>query len=195
MRRGRWAEDPEALRRSARDRVISVAALVALGVPGPTVARRCQDGGPWRRLLPGIVLLGSGPATRQQEITAALMYGGPDALVTGLEACRRHGVRRGPEPPGKVHLLVPEERQLKGSEFVVVERTTRLPPAIVRNGVPLTPAVRACGSATPRRVLVDVSEGIRSTAERDAKRLVARSGLPRRGGTSRFTTNAAGCSE
>ncbi len=34
------------------------------------------------------------------------------------------------------------------------------------------------GSATPRRVLVDVSEGIRSTAERDAKRLVARSGLP-----------------
>jgi hypothetical protein len=178
MRRGRWAEDPEALRRSARDRVISVAALVGLGVPGPTVARRCQDGGPWRRLLPGIVLLGSGPATRQQEITAALMYGGPDALVTGLEACRRHGVRRGPEPPGTVHLLVPEERQLKGSEFVVVERTTRLPPAIVRNGVPLTPAVRACGSATPRRVLVDVSEGIRSTAERDAKRLVARSGLP-----------------
>jgi hypothetical protein len=136
MRRGRWAEDPEALRRSARDRVISVAALVGLGVPGPTVARRCQDGGPWRRLLPGIVLLGSGPATRQQEITAALMYGGPDALVTGLEACRRHGVRRGPEPPGKVHLLVPEERQLKGSEFVVVERTTRLPPATVRNGVP-----------------------------------------------------------
>jgi hypothetical protein len=219
MRRGRWANDPEALRRSARDRVIPVAALVGLGVPGPTVARRCQDGGPWRRLLPGIVLLGSGPATRQQEITAALMYGGPDALVTGLEACRRYGVRRGPEPPRKVHLLVPEERQLKGSEFVVVERTTRLPPAIVRDGVPLTPAVRACldgarrlhsaaeiteliadtvqrrlctpaqlaaelregsqrGSATPRRVLVDVSEGVRSTAERDAKRLVARSGLP-----------------
>ena len=68
---------------------------------GPTVARRCQDGGPWRRLLPGIVLLGSGPATRQQEITAALMYGGPEALVTGLEACRRHGVRRGPAPPGR----------------------------------------------------------------------------------------------
>ena len=43
-----------------------------------------------------------------------------------------------------VTMLVPEERQLKGSEFVVVERTTRLPSAIVRDGVPLTPVVRAC---------------------------------------------------
>jgi hypothetical protein len=178
MRRGRWAEDPEALRRSARDRVISVAALVGLGVPGPTVARRCQDGGPWRRLLPGIVLLGSGPATRQQEITAALMYGGPDALVTGLEACRRHGVRRGPEPPGKVHLLVPEERQLKGSEFVVVERTTRLPPASCGTVSRLTPLSAPANHRDSRRVLFYVSEWIRSTAERDAKRLVARSGLP-----------------
>ena len=33
-------------------------------------------------------------------------------------------------------------------------------------------------SATPRRVLADVAEGVRSTAERDAKRLLARSGLP-----------------
>jgi len=219
MRRGRWASDPEALRRSARDRVIPVAALVGLGVPGPTVARRCQDGGPWRRLLPGIVLLGSGPATRQQEITAALMYGGPDALVTGLEACRRYGVRRGPEPPRKVHLLVPEERQLKGSGFVIVERTTRLPRPQVKDGVPLAGAARACldgarrlhaaaeitelvadavqrrlctpaqlaaelrvgsqrGSATPRRVLADVAEGVRSAAERAAKHLLVGSGLP-----------------
>jgi hypothetical protein len=198
--------------------VIAVAALRGLGVPGPTVARRCRDGGRWRRLLPGIVLLGTGPPTRQQQIVAALMYGGPDALVTGLEACRRHGVRRGPEPTD-VHLLVPEERQLKGSGFVIVERTTRLPPAIVRDGVPLAPVARACldaarrlhsaaevteliadtvqrrlctpaqlagelregsqrGSATPRRVLADVSDGVRSTAERDARRLLARSGLP-----------------
>jgi hypothetical protein len=219
MRRGRWANDLEALRRSARHRVIRVSALVGLGVPGPTIARRCQDGGPWRRLLPGIVLLGSGPPTRQQEITAALMYGGREALVTGLEACRRYGVRRGPEPAEKVHLLVPEERQLKGAGFVVVERTTRFPPAVVRDGVPLAPVVRACldgarrlhsaaqiteliadtvqrrlctpaqlaaelregsqrGSATPRKVLADVSDGIRSTAERDAKRLLRRSNLP-----------------
>jgi hypothetical protein len=219
VRRGRWAEDPEALRRSARNGVIAVAALRGLGVPGTTIAERCRDGGRWRRLLPGIVLLGSGPATPSQRVAAALVYGGPRAVLTGLEACRRHGVRRGPDPSGSVHVLVPEVRQLKPSGFVVVERTTRMPRTTIRDGVPLAFAPRACldgarrlhsaaeiteliadtvqrglctpaqlatelrdgsqrGSATPRRVLADISEGVRSAAERDAKRLLASSGLP-----------------
>ena len=139
MRRGRWAQDPEALRRSARDGVIAAASLRGLGVPGPTIARRCQDGGRWRRLLPGIVLLGTGPPTRRQRLSAALLYGGPHTIVTGLEACRRHGVRRGPDPNGYVHLLVPHDRQLRTSVFVVVERTTRLPRPQVRDNVPLSP--------------------------------------------------------
>ena len=219
MRRGRWADDPEALRRTARDGVIAVAALRGLGVPGTTIAERCRDGGRWRRLLPGVVLLGSGPPTPRQRVAAALVYGGPRSAVTGLEACRRHGIRRGPDPGGTVHLLVPEERQLKPSGFVVVERTTRMPKPVFKDGVPLVPVCRACldaarrlhsaaeiteliadavqrglctpaqlaaelregsqrGSATPRRVLADVADGVRSTAERDAKRLLKQSGLP-----------------
>jgi hypothetical protein len=219
MRKGRWAEDPEALRRSARHGVIRTAALRGLGVPGDTITRRCVDGGRWRRVLPGVVMLNSGAATSQQRVAAALLYGGPDAVLTGLEACRRHGVRRGPSSAGLVHLLVPDGRQLRSSQFVVVERTTRMPAPQVRDGVPLAPACRACldaarrlhsaaeiteliadtvqrglctpaqlavelregsqrGSAMPRRVLADISAGVRSTAERDAKRLLTRSGLP-----------------
>jgi hypothetical protein len=219
MRRGRWADDPEALRRSARDGVITTAALRALGVSGAAITYRCQDGGRWRRLLPGVVSLSPGPPVQRQRVSAALVYGGPQAMVTGLEACRRHGVRRGPEPGGTVHLLVPEERQLRSSAFVVVERTTRLPRALVRGGVPLAPPARACldasrrlhsaaeiteliadtvqrglctpaqlaaelrdgsqrGTAAPGRVLADVSAGVRSAAERDAKRLLVRSRLP-----------------
>ena len=34
------------------------------------------------------------------------------------------------------------------------------------------------GSAAPRRILAEISDGVRSTAERDAKRLLRRSGLP-----------------
>ena len=98
MRRGRWAEDPEALRRSARDGVIRTAALRGLGVPGGTITRRCCDGGRWRRVLPGVVLLNSGSISQRQRVSAALLYGGPDAVLTGLEACRRYGVRRGPDP-------------------------------------------------------------------------------------------------
>src|SRR5690242_5481600 len=104
MQRGRWAADPEALRRSASHGVIRTAALRGLGVPGATITNRCCDGGRWRRLLPGVVLLTNGPPSRRQEVAAGLLYGGPDAVLTGLEACRRHGVRRGPDPKGKVHL-------------------------------------------------------------------------------------------
>jgi hypothetical protein len=219
MRRGKWADDPEALRRTARDGVIKTAALRGLGVPGATITNRCTDGGRWTRLLPGVIMLTSGTPTPRQRVSAALLYGGPDAVVTGLEACRRHGVRRGPDPRGAVHLLVPDDRQLRSCDFVTVERTTRLPPALLREGVPLAPVPRACldaarrlrsaaelteliadtvqrqlctpahlaaelregsqrGSAMPRRVLADVAAGVRSTAERDAKRLLARSTLP-----------------
>src|SRR4051794_6256607 len=150
MRRGRWADDPEALRRSARDGVIRTAALRGLGVPGGTITRRCCDGGRWRRLLPGVVMLTGGTATPRQRVSAALLYGGSDAVVTGLEACRRHGIRRGPDPGGTVHLLVPDERQLRSSQFVVVERTTRMPSPHVRDRVPLAPAVRACLDAARR---------------------------------------------
>ena len=86
----------------------------------------------------------------RQRVAAGLLYGGTDAVLTGLEACRRHGVRRGPDPAGEVHILVPDERQLRSSHFVVVERTTRMPPALTRDGVPLAPAARACLDAGRR---------------------------------------------
>jgi hypothetical protein len=199
--------------------VIRTAALRGLGVPGATITRRCGEGERWKWMLPGVIALGSGTPTPRQRVAAAMLYGGPDAMITGLEACRRHGLRRGPDPAGQVHLLVPDERQLRSSQFVIVERTTRLPRPHVRDDTPLAPVTRACldgarrlrsaadvaeliadavqrrlttparlavelragsqrGSAIPRRVLIDVSEGIRSTAERDARRLLARSGLP-----------------
>ena len=64
MRRGKWADDPEALRRTARDGVIRTAALRGLGVPGATITNRCADGGRWTRLLPGVIMLTGGTATR-----------------------------------------------------------------------------------------------------------------------------------
>jgi hypothetical protein len=113
-------------------------------------------------LLPGIVLLHSGLATEQQRVVAALLHGGPDARLTGLEACRRHGVRRGPAPDGSLHILNPHERQVRNSGFVVVERTLRLPAAVLRGGIPLAPLPRA---------LMDAVRRIRS--ERDVTELMA----------------------
>ncbi|WP_142096017.1 hypothetical protein [Pseudonocardia cypriaca] len=125
--------------------------LVAAGMRERTVYRRCLDGGPWQNPLPGVILLFSGKPTRRQAVLAAVLLGGPEAMVTGLEACRRYGLRRGParpqderDPVEEVHLLVPHRRQVRSVGYVHVERTTSLPDPILRSGVPLAPLPRAC---------------------------------------------------
>jgi len=112
-------------------------------------------------VLPGIVLLFTGQPTVDQLVHAALLLCGPDAMVTGVEACRRHGLRRGPvRGPGvgqpEIHVLVPASKQVRSVEFVHVERTRRLPVPVLRGGVPLAPLVRAC---------TDTARRLRSTAE------------------------------
>jgi hypothetical protein len=210
---------PDDLLAAARAGVIRARELVELGVPETTVYRRCRDGGPWQRLAPGIVLMATGHPTPDQLATAALLHGGPEGMITGLHACRRHGIRRGPQLPPTLHLLVPHARQVRNTELMYVERTNRLPTPIVRGGFPLAPPARAVsdaarrlrsrreitelvsdavqrrlctvaqlsseltdggrrGSSTPRRVLEDVSAGVLSAAEADAKKLWERSGLP-----------------
>jgi hypothetical protein len=208
-----------ALWQAAQHGVIAARTLVSLGVPESTVYRRCRDGGPWQRLAPGIVLMATGTPTVDQRVVAALLHGGDGAILTGVEACRRLGIRRGPPDGGPLHVLVPHTRQVRNTELTRIERTTRLPRPMVRDGVPLAPAGRAVvdtakkvrsgaaiaelaadavqhnlctveqlaeelatcgrrGSATPRDVIRDVAAGVRSAAERDAKKLSRRSGLP-----------------
>lgn len=129
--------------------MIKVETLNQLGMPGPTVYRRCAPGGPWRRVLPGVVLLSSTAPTRQQLVEAALLYAGPNSVVTGVEACRRYGLCSVPEDE-RVHLLIPLDRKVHGSEYVVVERTKRLPGPVMREGVPLAPMIRAVLDACRR---------------------------------------------
>jgi hypothetical protein len=133
--------------------VATVRQLKELGFLERTIYKRCMDGGPWQRILPGVILLSTGPPNRDQEVLAALLLGGRLAMVTGLEACRRYGLRRGPlgrESGREVHILVPESRQCRSVEFVHVERTQRLPDALIRDGLPLAPLPRACTDAARR---------------------------------------------
>ena len=89
------------------------------------------------------------PPTRQQLVEAALLYGGQNALVSGLEACRRHGLRNLPGSYG-VHLLVPKDRRVRSNDYVLVERTKRLPKPVIREGVPLAPLARSVLDACRR---------------------------------------------
>lgn len=211
------------LRRTFPCGVATARQLQSSGIPQRTTYHRCLDGGPWRRLLPGVVLLSTGRPTQDQLVRAALLLGGSGSVVTGVEACRRYGLRRGPAKDAggdrTVHILVPASRQVRSVGFVHVERTARPVEPTVRNGVPLAPVVRACtdavrrmtaagditellsdavqrrlctvadlavdldagsrrGTAMPRLVLRELAEGVRSAAERDARRLWMASGLP-----------------
>lgn len=135
----------------ARDgpRVVHASVLESIGVPRRTIARRCERDGPWQRLLPGIVLLENGEPTDEHRIRAALLHGREGALLTGIHAMHRHGLRSAPVP-ADVHVLVPADRRVGSMAFVHVERTARLPPARVLREVPTVPAHRAVIDAARR---------------------------------------------
>lgn len=151
MKRGSWASLTDQIYRRSRSGVIRTETLNLFDLDNRTIYRRCLPGGPWRKLLPGVILLQNANPVREQQIAGALLYGGPEALITGLEACRRHGLRAARLPPDDgIHVLIPAGSKHLSSGFVTVERTFRMPEAIIRGGVPLAPLVRATTDAARR---------------------------------------------
>ncbi|MEV6879383.1 hypothetical protein [Amycolatopsis sp. NPDC051128] len=150
-KRGRWAQHPELLKALSREGVIRAVSLESLEMSSRVIYRRCLPGGPWQRLLPGIILLHNTEPTRREQLVAALLYGGSQAVITGAAACRQYGLHVPAEfPEAEVHLLVPHERKILSSEFVTIERTVRLPGPWLRDGLPLAPLVRATTDAVRR---------------------------------------------
>ncbi|MEN0135321.1 MAG: hypothetical protein AAGC80_09250 [Rhodococcus sp. (in: high G+C Gram-positive bacteria)] len=154
MRRGRWAEDLSAIAAVSRDGVIRAAALERLGVAKGTISSRCNDGGPWQRILPGVVLLHNGPPTTLQRNLAALEYGGPDALLSGHAALAALGYT-GSASRNDVLLLIPSTRHRRDWSYVKVERTWRMPEPIHRGLLRLAPPVRSLLDAGRRTVQAD----------------------------------------
>jgi hypothetical protein len=137
---------------SAQDGLITASQLSEIGIPGSTLQGRIRSGGPWRRVLPGIYYVMPGFLSPQQRDRAALLFSGPDAMLTGAAGLRRHGLRY--HPPGNtVHTLISHARHRKSSGFVIVERTQSLPSHITIGGLPVAPVARAVVDAA-RRVTV-----------------------------------------
>lgn len=133
----------------ARDDVVRAADLLESGVPRYAIETRCRPGGPWRRLLPGVLLLSPGEPTRRQHVRAALVYAGPRAVVTGVDALHEQGLRNLPLPP-RVHVLQQAERRLTNHEFLLLERTTRPPRVVDHLGLALAEPSRAVLDAARR---------------------------------------------
>lgn len=107
-----------------------------------TVSARCRPGKPWQRPIPGVIVFSNGTLTCQQRRRAALVHAGPDAMVTGIEAARMHGVNRLPADR-RVHVLVPHKSGVSSWGFATVERTVHLPEPTEIDGLPVVPLARA----------------------------------------------------
>jgi len=218
MRRGGWADDPAALFALGTNGIVRTQALLDAGVTRGTISGRCRRGGPWQRVLPGVVALQNAPLSTLQRNTAALVYGGDSAVLSGHAALGIHGYNHS-AGKGDVLLLIPSTKHRKDFSFVTVERTWRMPQHMSKGTLRIAPIARslldaarrtslpdACrallagavqrgevevahlaaeldngscrGSALPRRVVRELSDGAHSVAEIEAQKLYATTGLP-----------------
>jgi len=129
--------------------VITRAQALESGLTRSALAHRIRAGGSWQALLPGVYLGVTGRPDHDQLETAALLYAGPDSVLTGPAALRRHGL---PVPDSPViDVLVPAGRQSRSRSFVAVQRSTRIPSGILIAGViRWVPAARAVADAVRR---------------------------------------------
>jgi hypothetical protein len=105
--------------------VLSRPQAFASGVSVHGLRHRARPGGPWQRILPGIYLTFTGQATHDQRAMAAILYAGPDSVITGPAALRSYKIRNRETPI--VDVLVPASRKRANCSYVVVHRTRRMP--------------------------------------------------------------------
>ncbi|WAM17552.1 hypothetical protein [Rhodococcus sp. JS3073] len=154
MRRGIWGQRPELLDQVGVAGVVRTSELERLGLARSTISARCRSGGPWQRLLPGIVLLQNGQPSFQHRVLAARLFCGRDSLVTGRSALRCHGFG---SYSGDVDVLVAVDRRVQSTGFVKVERTSRMPDADMRGNIACAPLPRALLDAARRCTTVDAA--------------------------------------
>jgi hypothetical protein len=110
----------------------------------------------WLVALPGVYLVGPGPLTLRQRRRAALLRAGQHSMLTDRDALDLYGVPHLPTDPF-VRVIVPNEVKRVSRDFLVVRRTTRLPPPRLVAGLAVVP---------PHRALADFV--LRQTDDREA---------------------------
>jgi hypothetical protein len=140
--------DREQLARVARGQYDVVARSQALecGMTRGTIEYRLRADGPWRQILPGVYLTVTGTATTEQRETAALLYAGPQSVITGPVAVRRHNLRC--VGLNVLDVLIPADVHRQSTGFVQIQRTTRMPGNFYTTGpLRFTSPVRAVADA------------------------------------------------
>jgi len=144
----------------AQHRVITRRQALECGMPHSTVESWVMPGGKWAKLLPGVYATVTGKVTVEQRQVAALLYAGPDSVITGPAAVRLHRLRS--PGPDTIDVLVPWMVKRQSTSFVRIHRTRRMP-ACYRTG-----PIRF---ARPARAVADAAHGF--TTLDDVRSVVA----------------------
>lgn len=95
--------------------------LLLSGLKRPTVRRRIRVGR-WTEPLPGVACRTSGALSRDQWMTAALLYAGDGSMLACATAGSFWGLCRA---PGTVHVVAPHGRHVRSTEAVTVHQSVR----------------------------------------------------------------------
>ncbi|BEP15202.1 hypothetical protein acdb102_35130 [Acidothermaceae bacterium B102] len=114
-----------------------------LGISRSALCRRASAGQmPCQRVLPRVYGMFTGDPSALQRASAAALYVGSEAQVTGTAALQLYGIRRLTETQ-TVQVLVPEKRCVQSTKFVVVIRVVAPSRLHVRKAIPVAPVARA----------------------------------------------------
>ena len=124
-RRGDFDERALARMLGRQHGVVGREQAFSCGMSEKAVRHRLRDEGPWQRLLPGVYVAHTGSVSVDQREMGALLYAGPESVLTGAAALRRFGLA-GP-CTDVVDVLIPAGIQRRDAGFVRIARTARLP--------------------------------------------------------------------
>jgi hypothetical protein len=111
-----------------QDSVVTRAQALRAGLSRHAIGYRLRDDGSWQLLLPGVYLTLLGVPTQAQRETAALLYAGPNAVITGVAALRFYEFRQVPRQANDVvDLLIPARFQRTSAGCARVHRTAHMP--------------------------------------------------------------------
>jgi len=159
MRRGAWADDEAALYGLSTNGIVRTATLLNAGVTRGAISGRCRRGGPWQRVLPGVVALQNAPLSALQRNTAALVYGGDGAVLSGHAALGVHGYDHFASR-GDILVLISSSHHRRDFSFVTVERTWRLPGPVTKGSLRVAPIARSLLDAARRTSALDACRAL-----------------------------------
>ncbi len=104
--------------------------------------------GRWQIVVRGVYATFTGELTEEQKLYAAWLYVGNESMLTGIEGCRKWGLRKLPDAT-KVKFLIPHHHHRQSRGHVLVQRTRFFPQhSVVMDDVPLAPLARCVIDAT-----------------------------------------------